>query len=533
MLRFKSFPLSNCALNPSATVKGSVKGPYPKNKRGYDEITGKQYLYGLGSADYRPVAFSSNGFNEKAAINARVLGPTPEPDPNRIKNFVKWVKQNVQHIFPKTVGKHIHTLSIQEYLANSNAKPGVKRNIKNAYYKLEEQGISNKTKLTQDQLHQFTKRGGFVKVENLTFRSPLSVKDKAPRLIQGGTPEFIALVGPWIAALQKQIKKDWNKDNFICFTSGVSPRDACNLINQPGFRNILEDDVGKWDASVCRQLGELEVWLVRKFRCPKAVADLMYENIATHGTTTNGFVYRVDGTRKSGDPYTSLFNSILNGLLHLFLFCEARKISVAEARNHIRMLVQGDDNLITHTDGLRPDWKKEMLAFGFEAIANYKKRLTDAEFCSSRVYPVSVGGYCFGPKPGKILAKTGYYIDPPADVSQKQLVRGTALGLRAQVNFIPPLKALIDRLLQLTEGETAYIPPDEPWKMKLKNNEVFTSCDETMLALHDHYGWSYTYQELFELEIQKLTLGSDEGGTYYNWLCDVDTGGKRLYGTGG
>jgi len=44
----------------------------------------------------------------------------------------------------------------------------------------------------------------------------------------------------------------------------------------------------------------------------------LYQQFSTKGYGQQGLKYVVEGTRKSGDPNTSLGNTIINGLTHLF-----------------------------------------------------------------------------------------------------------------------------------------------------------------------------------------------------------------------
>jgi hypothetical protein len=195
----------------------------------------------------------------------------------------------------------------------------------------------------------------------------------------------------------------------------------------------------------------------------------------------------------------------------------------------MNMLVQGDDNAMAHTSKLTIDWVKGMAEFGFESEALYRNELNELEFCSSRVYTTTEGP-CFGPKPGKVLAKFGYIANPPKGVTRESLMRGVALGLQKQVNFIPPLARLVERVLELTSGhEAKYINHwfcREAHKMTTKC--LLGSTAETDYELYNQYLWTCSDQQQFEAELQSMHLGSEWSFSTLASLCDRDTSGDQM-----
>jgi hypothetical protein len=501
-----------------------------------DEVKDAQYLYGNVVRDYRPKCFAQNTHNVKQALEARCLRATQAVDQPTMDGAITWIKRNFRHLVGKR--KKITSASFDTYISNSNASPSVKKILIETYKQLEIDGIDEDSVLSKEQLHKFTTRKSFVKAdENVLYRSPFLSKNKACRLIQGATPEFICLVGPWIMSLQTYFKKKWGINNYITFTSGVTTDQAGNCITE-GFEAwlILEDDIGTFDASICVDLCELEVWIANYYRAPKAVRDLMTRNIYTHGGAYGGFKYKVDGTRKSGDPFTSLFNSILNALLHVFIFCRVRQCTVLFAKLHIKMLVQGDDNLLRHT-GLRIDFVHWMALLGFESEALYRASLHEAEFCSSRLYSTDIG-WVFGPKPGRVLAKFGLFINPPKYLAPNVLLRGAALGLYQQCSFIPPIRAYLDKVLKDTEHikmpDYNSLKPhlkhylqnvvgEQPWRMvPTKAKET----DQVMYSLYEQYGWDNSMQIKFEQELPNIKLGTVVNSPLWQLLVDRDTSGQ-------
>jgi len=502
-------------------------------------IKGKHVEMAFDTNGYRPTCFASNQHNEKQALKTRVLCATQEPTwysgPLRkyeqrrssIDDCIDWAKENHHHLFPKM--HKIQSVSPKVYLERSNASPSVKRILKKTFERLAAEGITEFSALTRSQLYQYTQRSSFVKVENDLYSSPLGRKHKAPRLIQGATPEFICLVGPWIMALQDMMKRRWSTKNFMCFTSGVTAKAAAEFIN--GASGLwLEDDLGKFDATIRRAWCEYEVWLCRVMGAPRAVLELMRANIKTHGSTHHGWRYKCEGTRKSGDPYTSVMNSVINGISHVYLYClwTGKTVEYLKRTKEFRMLMQGDDNLLRHPEYTMFPWAEGMASLGFESEAIYRARRQNVEFCSSRLYETT-GGLTFGPKPGRVLSKLGYVINPPKGVSSKSVVRGIALGLKKTSYFLPPVQVVVDRLLQLTEGHVAWYERKQFEAFHPSVDECFQTVD-VMLNLNLNYDWDYGLQKKFSVKVEKMELG-DAYSPLSTLLFDRDCGGpQQIFG---
>jgi len=277
-------------------------------------------------------------------------------------------------------------------------------------------------------------------------------------------------------------------------------------------------------------LMEYEVWLTIKLldEYHTAIQQLMQANIKTAGSTLCGLKYRSPDGRKSGDPYTSVYNSVLNGLIHFFIFyVEIRqriRIGIRTIKKLIKMIIQGDDNVLSHIPvNFTIPWKEYMLRFGFDAEANTKD-LLDIEFCSNNLYPTS-RGVIFGPKPGKVLSKIGFFVQPP-NIDTKQLMRGVALGLKQTCNFIPPINAYLDRILELTEGvDATHIKIDE-WKLR---GVYADSTPHTYVTLINKYGWDFEQQVLWEKQLSTWKFGQPIQNTAIDYMMDCDTSGPRVY----
>jgi hypothetical protein len=478
-----------------------------------------QYQASHSTSPYEPIYFAPGLENEQQSLYQRVLKET-WPDPNQdefwIDQFVTFVKANLYRWLPE---RKLKSDSIEAYLKGSNAAPSVKRQVREAFDRLAFDGEGKHTAFSKNRQYQITRRKAFVKVENLAYKSFEGMKHKAPRLIQGATPEFISIVGPFFSRFQRHVKQHWNKDFFLYFTSGASAKEAADYIAESEGWNIFENDVSAYDASITAKLCELECWIAKQYGAPLAVVDLMRANIATHGFTANGWKYKVPGTRKSGDPYTSVFNSMLNALMHVFVFCVRTNTPVDQVHEHMRMLVQGDDNLLRHT-GPRIEWKRMFVNLGFTTVSIYRQFLHEAEFCSSLLVSCSEG-HVFIPKPGKLLAKFGYFVNPPLHEHPHALLRGVILGfshLRVLDVFDSYFQNVEASLIKIAP---AYMRGFEEHKLR---QVPFEPGEATAYELMERY--------LFDHHIWKhLTESMKEGKPHHPYvqaLFDRDTDGPKF-----
>jgi len=456
---------------------------------------------------YQPSHFANNGWNEFIALKARILCPTPKPNVNWLKDYRSLILDKFDEIFPHC--RKIKSVSFEEYLRRSNATRTVKMVLANTKVRLDSEGITEDSILTQKQLEKWTMRKCFVKIENACYLTPVGRKNKAPRLISGAQPEFIVLVGPWIMAVQDAVKRAWNIRNPICFSSGLNGEQIGKWASKSELPKKLEDDIGKFDASCNEHLLKSEAIMFDKFGAPTATSQLIHSNVNTRGKTRFGISFSRKGGRKSGDPYTSLGNSIINALIHVVSFMKSRNYSFKEAMSNLRMLVQGDDNVLFHT-GPEIDWKKCLRNFGFEAEGLYKDNLFKLGFCSGIFLPVDKG-VILSPKPGKVLMKFGVFCNASP---QKwwDLIGSAATGAAINMYHIKESRKFLGKY---SSGAREYVPE---WSAQLANKHEPNS--ETQYWLDFHY-----------YKFPRTPFNGDCIDSEWERIFDLDTDGPKVYYT--
>jgi len=516
-----TYPFSDWTPSKRMAVKRKSGYHYPHEVRPR-RTPGRQHAYAFNHP-YRPVCYDNTMENEEATMMTRVVVETPVAKPTVLAEFIAYCKKNF-HAYMNHKVKKVKPVSWEVYLERSNASVSVKKVLSATMAEMLADGFHPDDVLTPDKLKKWTTRSLFLKKENLCYRSPLGEKDKAARAISSVDPHFICATGPFHMAQQDAWKRIWSEDNWLCFVSGVDSKAAANVINMPWMH--VEDDVGMFDSSVHEQMLLLEVWVTKQFGAPRTVVDLGRANVKTHGTTFHGAKYWAFGGRKSGDPFTSLYNSYLNAMMHAFIIHKSTGWSVQTIKRRVRMLVAGDDNVMAINHSEKIDFVSAMLDLGFNSEALYRDDIFSVEFCSCRVYEIGDNLF-FGPMPGKVLSKLGFINTPPVDVSRESLLRGVALGLQTLCNYIPPIKTFVDRILQLTQGNQAYHGPEAQFKGMAWQMD-FASYDHTynsqvMTSLFETYGWTPNHQASLDTSVSTLNLDEVIVHPGFLMLCDRDT----------
>lgn len=509
-------------LKPNAfVVESDYLDRYLKKHLNSHKRQQTQYEYGINAGDWRPTYFSSNKNNELQALYGRILKATPVPDEQEIDKLVRFVKKNHKTLFG--FGQ-VRPVSIETYLERSNATTAVKAKILAAHLKNQENGVDLDSVLDKATAKRWTTRKCFVKVENMNYRTPFGVKKKFPRPIQGGEPELVELAGRWLQPFQGYVKKRWNVNHFCSLGSGLDNFAIANKINRTGW-TIVENDISAWDGSVCEKLHKLVLWIYSKHGCPKCVLQLLRADVKTHGITASGYRYGGICMVNSGNQDTTLRNGIINIVMHTYIFFDETGLPLRVIMDIFVIVVNGDDMVMAHKQlSFTIDWVTRCAGIGFESKAIIRREIDEIEFCSNRIYTTD-RGLAFGPKPGKVLSKFGYFINPP-NVPHSQLMRGVALGLWNSCSYIPPIRAVLQRVLDLTSTEKEIKPKYEEWKMHYKYAEA---NETTMYELFKAYNWTPSDQLELEEKLKTWSFGERINMPSLDRMYDVDTSGPKYY----
>jgi len=165
-----------------------------------------------------------------------------------------------------------------------------------------------------------------------------------------------------------------------------------------------------------------------------------------------------------------------------------------------------------------------MRELGFDAIPIERPNPHELEFCSSRLWPTTLG-WAFIPKLGKTLLKIPFSLKVRPGVSAGAIARGTALSMYDASECVPPLRSYFDWILDRTSGVKAVFPEDQPWKMSTSG--VGKATPETWLCLTEQYGWDVSLQREWEKELESFQMGKPSSSSLFMMLVDRDVSSDR------
>jgi len=206
----------------------------------------------------------------------------------------------------------------------------------------------------------------------LKFETTVRLTD--PRNISPRRAEFLVIVGPYIAAIEKALKAA----NFLVKGYNIRERDKkmSNLINYDTF---IEVDYSRFDKTLHETvLNAVEHQYINDtFIDHSTFRNVFKYALRTIGSSYLGTTYRVDGTRCSGDAHTSIGNGIINHFVTWF--CLRKLPNDAWTSFH-----EGDDGVI----GVTEPYAAQALAnleyiwmFGLVPKLVVSTSLDDCTFC--------------------------------------------------------------------------------------------------------------------------------------------------------
>jgi len=109
-------------------------------------------------------------------------------------------------------------------------------------------------------------------------------------------------------------------------------------------------------------------------------------------------------------------------------------------------------------------------------------------------------------------------------------MRGVALGLQKQVNFIPILARLVERVLVTTAGhkEHTYKSWFAKEEHKMKVDVLLEATMDTEFEIYEQYLWSPTDQIEYERQLSEMQLGDEWDSATCMMICDRDTSGDQM-----
>jgi hypothetical protein len=213
----------------------------------------------------------------------------------------------------------------------------------------------------------------------------------------------------------------------------------------------------------------------------------------TKGRSVYGDKYRVFGTMKSGSPFTTLMNSVLNALAHVFVLSQILNITIFEMEKVFRITVAGDDCVLA----IAPSAAKRitlaqisegLLQLGFKAKLEYATFET-VIYLGCQPWPVRANGVetiAMAPHLGRAFAKIGWSLLRQEDDEYwwNSIVKG------AQTTFspVPIIGKMFSSTVVGRHGKVEYLPAVKTGAMCETTPESLLLFDRRYSGVRARYG---------------------------------------------
>lgn len=267
-------------------------------------------------------------------------------------------------------------------------------------------------------------------------------KNFKPRIIQCRKACLQLLIGPYFYSVLKWFSRTFSTGSIRYAPTMNALQLGEFVATQEGVP--VEADASNWDGSVSSEDLEVEKFCLLNivpYR-PWWLAMLLQWWCLTTGSS-QGVSYSCNWGRRSGDMWTSLFNSLLNILKTSFVWRE--KLN--------SLIINGDDSIFWVKDLFDLDARlKTYTDLGMKMEIFIRSSWRDIEFCSGRFYETS-RGVKWGLKPWRQLCKFGFNFNRHSRRKFKSLLLGNALSMLPIAGHVPIFGIFLRRIVE-TAGTT-------------------------------------------------------------------------------
>lgn len=493
----KSEPIAST--NPTCGVPPPIAGSrlvVCDPPKAHDQIKAiAAYPTGVCLAGYEPTVLSTNQDAVVTALGVRCLA---EPAVGCRKDFIAWTDKYWEVVIARVFDLHIpqdvkeQDDIVQDWIDTSGSSPSVKARVALEWAAFRADGYHMHTPLPAQLAWELTKRD--VSVKNETILKDDSAK---PRQILACSPQFVAIIAPFVKRLTGLIKKKLASGSLI-FAPGLNESEISRLVSEREWDNRANGDFNSYDSNQGPDMGDSEIRKFTRYGLPVAGRQLMRAGLVVHGGSRTGVKFTSPYKRNSGDPHTTLMNTVWNLLAQAYVYCRARDCHPKEM--DVLFIAGGDDFQLNY-NGTRIDFEAGLASLGLPATVKHVDHLNQVEFLSCRLTRTS-RGWRFIPMVGRMFTKLSFSVRANPH-NCLQILRGAALGFEASFAASPPGAAIIATYLRLTQGVEPITTRAETWKMKHSHTGQATA--ETWDDLFSQYGWTRELQSCLERDLSSIT----------------------------
>lgn len=308
----------------------------------------------------------------------------------------------------------------------------------------------------------------FVKKELYVGKSSQEMK---PRIIQGRQLSYQMAVGSYFYSVSKYLAScfqfpatQWIYDNGL---DALQLGDFASRMFA-GYKYVYEIDVSNWDGSLDRVMLRFEKFILRHM--PEQYSDLkdlLHKWSTVSGSGKQGLRYSCKWGRRSGDMWTSSFNTAINLAICQFIF-----------GSDSLFVAKGDDNFGGTNSQISVE---EIIAIyaslGMTAKVKRISHIKELGYCSGRFYSTS-DGWKWGVAPLRILCKFGLNLNNHPPNVHERLLLGTAISMLPIAGHVPLVGDLL-RAIVRSSGDVKPIS-ERQYEGKTSSVTVHEVSDESI-----------------------------------------------------
>jgi hypothetical protein len=441
-------------------------------------------------------SYNNSSWNARLAlVNRNAAENKNQPNMELLLKFKKWLPKALVKYLPELFDKNgspipINPLEWEDFV---NTFPLTKRNKLN---KAKEKSFSypyNK---------DISIYSCFVKDETYPNGDiDGNIIQKDPRNINDPEKLIVVEIAPWIKAFANKLKESWNNSNSLFYSSGQNGVGIGKFFAhwQSQFGDSLqasETDFSRWEKTLSQELIAIELSIYEKFIPPefkKRIMRYLRTQMTSMVFSKFGDVLQLAGQRKSGDPNTSVGNTLLNMFIHVFCY---EHFNLLPHRD-FAMVALGDDNATVFKAGKISDKIANGMVslfcqFGLDPKFKIVNSLYQMEFCSGILFPIRLinakdlemqRSYILVPKFVRWLSKIGLCSDLGKETPE-QRIYSILLGQNhlREFNYYKPYFKLVDELVKNSKIKSLFLEEEEHkyYTIKLSLDEAFLVDEDDM-----------------------------------------------------
>ncbi len=326
---------------------------------------------------------------------------------------------------------------------------------------------------------------------------------KCSRGICGRHPVVRSRYGPIFHAIEEAIYA------LPFFVKGLTPQQRIKVLADELSRSgvLLDNDFscfeGSFSVALMSAVEKVVIdYLLAAF--PKQLRKEIWLDMKTSVFRYKHFTVTVDGKRKSGDAWTSVFNGFTNAILIMFAAAES-----GLRPTDLVFKVEGDDSSILLLVRKRFEFSRIVLDAGFLAKEVWYDHISDGNFCQLTFDPDSL---VLIKDAAKVIVSFPWLLGQHLDVTEEHadmLYRAKAMSLASECGSTPILSVFAGTVLRRTsrvEMDWQFVTKHTPYYMRSKieySDRVSEPPLSARVAYSGRYGISVDEQLVIEDCIRK------------------------------